>query len=99
MIAALRARTALGNRPPLFWTPTISVLWNFTYMRDHPELFTWRGPRNLSIRIEPLLRDLELERIERVGINLLSGVPRFTYRSGKTALPQQVVVRSVTGSP
>jgi len=38
LIAALRARTALGNRPPLFWTPTISVLWNFTYMRDYREM-------------------------------------------------------------
>jgi len=38
VIAALRARTALGNRTPLFWTPTISVLWNFTYMRDYREM-------------------------------------------------------------
>jgi imidazolonepropionase-like amidohydrolase len=45
VVAALRARTALGDRTPLFWTPTISVLWNFTYMRDHPEMLddpSWR---------------------------------------------------------
>lgn len=64
------------------------------YLEEHPELFTWRGPRNLSIKVEPLLRDLELERIERVGINLRPGVPRFTYRSGRTVLPQQVVVKA-----
>jgi imidazolonepropionase-like amidohydrolase len=31
VMEALVARTARGN-PPLFWTPTISVLWNFPYM-------------------------------------------------------------------
>jgi imidazolonepropionase-like amidohydrolase len=36
VIAALRARTALGNRPPLFWTPTIDVLTNFMTRRDNP---------------------------------------------------------------
>jgi imidazolonepropionase-like amidohydrolase len=37
IIAALRARTALGNRPPLYWTPTIGGLANFATRRDHPE--------------------------------------------------------------
>jgi imidazolonepropionase-like amidohydrolase len=40
IIAALRARTALGNRPPLFWTPTIGVLTNYTTWRDHPAYAT-----------------------------------------------------------
>ena len=33
----LKERTAAGN-PPLFWTPTISILWNYEYMRDNPEM-------------------------------------------------------------
>ncbi len=33
----LRERAAQGNRRPLFWTPTIQVLWNYDYIRDHPE--------------------------------------------------------------
>ena len=32
---ALRARTAQGNRPPLYWTPTIDVLTNYDTRRDH----------------------------------------------------------------
>jgi imidazolonepropionase-like amidohydrolase len=37
IIAALRERAAQGNRPPLFWTPTIDVLTNFDARRDDPE--------------------------------------------------------------
>ncbi len=37
IIEALRARTAQGNRPPLYWTPTIDVLTNYGTRRDHPE--------------------------------------------------------------
>jgi imidazolonepropionase-like amidohydrolase len=37
VIDALRARTAQGNKPPLFWTPTIDVLTNYTARRDDPE--------------------------------------------------------------
>ncbi len=36
IIAALRARTAQGNRPPLYWTPTIDVLTNYATRRDNP---------------------------------------------------------------
>lgn len=36
VIAALRARTALGNRPPLYWTPTIDPLTNFATRRNNP---------------------------------------------------------------
>ncbi len=64
------------------------------YERDHPEVFVWRGDRTLSLHIEPLLRDLGLERIERIGINQLAGVPRFTYLSGVTVPQQRVVVSS-----
>ena len=32
----LRARTAQGNRPPLYWTPTIDVLTNYVTRRDNP---------------------------------------------------------------
>lgn len=34
----VRERTAQMNLGPLFWTPTVSVLYNYTYIRDNPEL-------------------------------------------------------------
>lgn len=37
IIDGLRARAALGNRPPLYWTPTIDPLTHFTTRRDNPE--------------------------------------------------------------
>ena len=37
IMEALRARTAQGNRPPLYWTPTIDVLTNYVTRRDHPD--------------------------------------------------------------
>lgn len=37
IINAIKARTALGGAAgPLFWTPTISVLYNYDYLRTHP---------------------------------------------------------------
>jgi imidazolonepropionase-like amidohydrolase len=38
IIAKLHERTARGNIAPLFWTPTVQVLYNYDYIRDHPEL-------------------------------------------------------------
>ncbi len=63
------------------------------YVRDHPEVFVWRGGQTLSLAVEPLLRDLRLERIDSVGINQLSGAPRFTYQSGRTVPQQRVMVK------
>ncbi len=37
IIEALRARAAQGNKPPLYWTPTIDVLTNYSERRDHPD--------------------------------------------------------------
>ncbi len=37
VIEAIRARTAKMNLGPLFWTPTIEGLFNYEYVRDHPE--------------------------------------------------------------
>ncbi len=34
LLALLHERAAQGNRPPLFWTPTVSVLWNYETVRD-----------------------------------------------------------------
>jgi imidazolonepropionase-like amidohydrolase len=34
VIAAIRERTAQGNKPPLYWTPTIDVLTNFNTRRN-----------------------------------------------------------------
>jgi len=38
VMQALKARTAQMNLGPMFWTPTIEVLWNYDYIRDHPEM-------------------------------------------------------------
>jgi imidazolonepropionase-like amidohydrolase len=38
IIAALHERTARGNVTPLWWTPTIEALYNYDYIREHPEL-------------------------------------------------------------
>ena len=40
VMAALKERTAAGmiHRGPLFWTPTVSGLYNYEYVRDNPEL-------------------------------------------------------------
>jgi len=37
LMAALRERAAQGNRGPFYWTPTVSPLYNYDYVRDHPE--------------------------------------------------------------
>jgi len=37
LISLIRERTARGAAGPLFWTPTISVLYNYDYLRDNPE--------------------------------------------------------------
>jgi imidazolonepropionase-like amidohydrolase len=37
LMDALAERTAQGNRGPFFWTPTVSPLWNYDYLRDNPE--------------------------------------------------------------
>jgi len=34
----IRDRTARMNPGPLYWTPTIAVLFNYEYMRDNPEI-------------------------------------------------------------
>ena len=35
IMTSLRERTAQGAAGPFFWTPTISVLWNYDYLRDN----------------------------------------------------------------
>lgn len=45
IVDGLRARAAQGNKPPLFWTPTIDVLTNFDARRDDMEFLddpAWR---------------------------------------------------------
>jgi imidazolonepropionase-like amidohydrolase len=37
IIGMIRERTARGAAGPLFWTPTIEGLFNYEYIRDHPE--------------------------------------------------------------
>jgi len=38
IMAMIKERTAKMSLGPLFWTPTISPLWNYTYVRDNPEM-------------------------------------------------------------
>jgi imidazolonepropionase-like amidohydrolase len=38
VMAAIRARTSQMSLGPFFWTPTIQGLFNYEYMRDHPEM-------------------------------------------------------------
>ena len=38
IIEALRERTAQMALGPFWWTPTVSILFNYEYMRDHPEM-------------------------------------------------------------
>ena len=38
IIAAIHERAARGNITPLWWTPTVEVLWNYDYIREHPEV-------------------------------------------------------------
>jgi len=38
VIEEIRSRTAKMNLGPLFWTPTIEGLFNYEYVRDHPEM-------------------------------------------------------------
>ena len=38
IVEKLHERAARGNIAPLFWTPTLQVLFNYDYIRDHPEL-------------------------------------------------------------
>lgn len=34
----IKERTAQMNKGPLYWTPTVEVLYNYEYMRDNPEM-------------------------------------------------------------
>ena len=38
VIDMIKARTAQMSKGPFFWTPTLSPLWNYAYMRDNPEM-------------------------------------------------------------
>jgi len=38
IIDLIKERTAQMSLGPFFWTPTIEGLWNYEYMRDHPEM-------------------------------------------------------------
>ena len=37
IMAMLKERTAQMNKGPMFWTPTVEVLYNYEYIRDNPE--------------------------------------------------------------
>lgn len=38
VIDLIKARTAQMSKGPFFWTPTLTPLWNYEYMRDNPEM-------------------------------------------------------------
>ncbi|MEZ5317177.1 MAG: amidohydrolase family protein [Vicinamibacterales bacterium] len=61
VIAALRERTAQMNLGPFFWTPTVSILFNYEYMRDNPEMLddpSWQAglPADVVADIKESLR-------------------------------------------
>ncbi len=37
IMALIRERTAQMNKGPFYWTPTVQGLFNYEYLRDHPE--------------------------------------------------------------
>lgn len=37
VMAMIRERTAKMNLGPLYWTPTVEGLWNYSHLRDNPE--------------------------------------------------------------
>ena len=37
VIEMIKERTAQMNKGPMFWTPTVEVLYNYEYIRDNPE--------------------------------------------------------------
>ena len=64
IIEGLRARAAQGNRPPLYWTPTIDVLTNYAARRDNPAYVTdphWYFglPGDIAADIQQSLRRLD----------------------------------------
>ncbi|HEX9728378.1 MAG TPA: amidohydrolase family protein [Gemmatimonadales bacterium] len=53
---ALHERTAQGNMRPLFWTPTVSPLYNYQYIRDNPE---WLDDPSWHLGLpEPIVADI-----------------------------------------
>ena len=58
----IKERTAQMNKGPLFWTPTVEVLYNYSYMRDNPEKLDtdcWhlRLPQNIIDDIKQSIRN------------------------------------------
>ncbi|MBD3615250.1 MAG: amidohydrolase family protein [Gracilimonas sp.] len=64
----MKERTAKMNLGPLYWTPTISVLYNYEYMRDHP-LFLGDDSWHLGLP-DNIIADIE---------NSLEHPDRFSY--------------------
>lgn len=64
IIAALRERTAQGNKAPLYWTPTIDVLTNFNDRRNNswyvndPEWYKWL-PEDIAADVRNSLQRLD----------------------------------------
>ena len=56
VMAALRERTAQGARGPLYWTPTIDVLTNYTTRRDDDEYLD--DPRWYAYLPDSIARDI-----------------------------------------
>ncbi|MFD2532686.1 amidohydrolase family protein [Gracilimonas halophila] len=68
VMKALKERTAKMNLGPMYWTPTISVLYNYEYMRDHP-LFLGDDSWHLGLP-DNIIADIE---------NSLDHPDRFPY--------------------
>jgi imidazolonepropionase-like amidohydrolase len=81
VMAAIRERTAQMSLGPFFWTPTVMGLWNYEYMRDHPEMLDDPG---WHLGLAPdIIADIEasLEHPERLGYFQLTPARKPTLRT------------------
>ena len=93
VMAMLEERTAQMNLGPLYWTPTVSILFNYEYMRDFPEMLddpSWKEGLSQDIiddilSQEPTSEELEFMVKNRVAAARYAWHPRFynpTLKSG-----------------
>lgn len=91
----LKERTADMSIGPLYWTPTISVLYNYEYMRDHP-LFMGEKSWQLDLP-DSIIQDIEqsLEHPDRFPYFQLSPLRKGTLKRKFDQLREAGVVMLV----
>ncbi|MGH7477303.1 MAG: amidohydrolase family protein [Longimicrobiales bacterium] len=80
VIELIRERTARMNLGPLWWTPTIEVLFNYEYIRDHPEVLD--DPSRRIGLPDSIVADIDrsLQQFERLPYYQLTPQRRPTLR-------------------